>query len=159
MATKFYPNFMILFIALLHIGINLALKCYICGGNADITCDNFDPSNTTFIKECNKNLKSCNRKTIGMSVKRTCEKLKLNDCQTANNVEYCYCTKDLCNGDKLLETTDDEDILEGSGVDTNSINNVIATMKPKTSQASIKEISYIFYITIIYVNSIVYIYM
>lgn len=45
----------------------------------------------------------CNKKENKFSVKddtilsRTCERIGLDDCKTANFIEYCYCTKDLCN--------------------------------------------------------------
>lgn len=66
---------------------------------------------------------------------RTCERLALNDCQTANNIIYCYCNLDYCNNMnasvirenqqierlnkwKFLgpESEDDEDSTESSGM-------------------------------------------
>lgn len=47
---------------------------------------------------------------------RSCEKFAIEDCKMANNVEYCYCSAELCN--KFHPTfIDDEDLIgnEGSG--------------------------------------------
>lgn len=52
---------------------------------------------------------------------RSCEDIKINDCQKANNVSYCYCSADLCNGINIdfgnpqKLPPDDEDAEEGSG--------------------------------------------
>lgn len=56
----------------------------------------------------------------GTEVTRTCDSLPMNDCQTANGIEYCYCTEDLCNKKKVIPTRmhhdtfyDDEDASDG----------------------------------------------
>lgn len=47
--------------------------------------------------------------------------MRMNDCKKANNIEYCYCSTNLCNGitpqlqDQNDQNTDDEDILDGAG--------------------------------------------
>ncbi|KAK9890358.1 hypothetical protein WA026_010453 [Henosepilachna vigintioctopunctata] len=94
-------------------------KCYVCGTENIKTCDNFDPNNSSYIMECPKTKSSCGLQTQGDIKIRTCEDLHMNDCQKANSIEYCYCTKDLCNGVSIFFTpSDDEDELEGSGSTT-----------------------------------------
>ncbi|KAF5276673.1 hypothetical protein FQA39_LY06477 [Lamprigera yunnana] len=52
-----------------------------------------------------------------------CEDIHLNDCQLANNIQYCYCNRNLCNGNTSIKKSvtnspglnDDEDFTEGSG--------------------------------------------
>lgn len=53
---------------------------------------------------------------LGRVTFRDCESLNINDCSRANNIEYCYCSHDLCNG-RWIPNADDEDdgIEEGSG--------------------------------------------
>lgn len=64
---------------------------------------------------------------LGTDVTRTCDSLPINDCQTANGIEYCYCNTDLCNKKKEIpiktkhetlfddEDTSDMDDFESSG--------------------------------------------
>ena len=42
----------------------MAYQCYVCGPDANISCDKFDPSNKSFIKDC-PSAKSCIIKTHG----------------------------------------------------------------------------------------------
>lgn len=81
---------------------------------------------------------------LGNDVSRTCTELSMNDCQTANQVHYCYCNTDYCNGEKTENirkrqshhkhhnrvtispamNEDDEDDSESSGMaDLNSFEN------------------------------------
>lgn len=55
-------------------------------------------------------------------IRRSCEDILISDCQKANDVLYCYCASNLCNGEEIIPyppesriPSDDEDILEGSG--------------------------------------------
>lgn len=55
-------------------------------------------------------------------IRRSCENIKISDCQKANDVLYCYCFTNYCNGEDIITVksdntipSDDEDILEGSG--------------------------------------------
>lgn len=34
----------------------------------------------------------------GTHITKTCSAYKVHDCKTANEIEYCYCTGQLCNG-------------------------------------------------------------
>ncbi|XP_049822214.1 uncharacterized protein LOC126265293 [Aethina tumida] len=134
----------IIFLGIILVENGLALKCYVCG-DPDRSCNGFDPSNPKYIEDCSENDKSCFRIMDGNVTKRSCDPNKINDCQKANQVEYCYCSKDLCNGDQLLETTDDEDILEGSGSNKLSkeivATTTVTTVTQKTSRASIKNVN------------------
>lgn len=55
---------------------------------------------------------------------KSCNKYYINDCKTANNVTYCFCTTELCNNATIPSPnpspTDDEDLdqslEEGSGL-------------------------------------------
>ncbi|EFA11277.2 uncharacterized protein LOC103314647 isoform X1 [Tribolium castaneum] len=100
----------------------MAHQCYVCGPKANISCDKFDPTDKTFIKEC-PSAQACSIQTHGNLVERSCEEIGIRDCKTANNVQYCFCSENLCNG-KTINFTDDEDLNdEGSGVSviTNTI--------------------------------------
>lgn len=44
---------------------------------------------------------------LGKNESRSCGKLPLNDCKTANSVELCYCTGPLCNGNRPEISVDD----------------------------------------------------
>lgn len=64
---------------------------------------------------------------------RMCAHLAMNDCKTANLVEYCYCTGNLCNSGAVKEvhtkpSDDDEDLAEGSGMG--------ATVLPQTPKST-----------------------
>lgn len=86
---------------------------------------------------------------IGTDVTRTCDQLPINDCQTANGVEYCYCTTDLCNDRKVLPSRkkpdtlyDDEDTSEEyessgySSIDTINSDETVVESKPVVSTQS-----------------------
>lgn len=50
---------------------------------------------------------------------RDCESHNLSVCSIANDIEYCYCPKELCNGRRLPSGDDDDDEddnIEGSGI-------------------------------------------
>lgn len=83
-----------------------------------ITCSNFESSSkVSYIKECPPETHSCSIQQSGNIVTRSCENIQLDDCKTANNIEYCYCSRDLCNDVFVVNNvSDDEDLFEGSGV-------------------------------------------
>ncbi|CAH1955653.1 unnamed protein product [Acanthoscelides obtectus] len=95
-----------------------ARKCYICGDEGDPPCKNFEMDKETFSKQCNPSDQACLLKISGRKRVRSCEKERIEDCKIANGVKYCFCTTDLCNDDetRFVTPTDDEDILEGSGI-------------------------------------------
>lgn len=69
--------------------------------------------NKSFSFECYFSL-SFFLNTIGKNESRSCGRLPLNDCKTANSVELCYCTGALCNGNRpeiLLEETESDERL------------------------------------------------
>lgn len=84
----------------------------------------------------------------GTEVIRTCDILPINDCQTANGVEYCYCNTDLCNKKTGIpikvkhetlfddEDTSDIDEFESSGfgsIDTISESTMDTTVSTSTA--------------------------
>uniref|UniRef100_A0AAG5D4W3 Activin types I and II receptor domain-containing protein n=1 Tax=Anopheles atroparvus TaxID=41427 RepID=A0AAG5D4W3_ANOAO len=141
-----------------------ARKCYICGEGADGpfktlpthggqssvptvegTCEDFRPEEK-YAFDCPPTYTSCLTQVDGDIETRTCgESLAINDCKSANNIDYCYCSEDLCNRltrveiRRSIETalmpahhrnrlggmhhheppnnSDDEDMLESSGMD------------------------------------------
>ncbi|XP_044764890.1 uncharacterized protein LOC123321393 [Coccinella septempunctata] len=111
-----------------------ATRCYNCGTDNTDSCDNFDPSNSSFIVNCPHKF-SCGLETHVDKKIRTCEGVFLDDCQKANNIEYCYCTGDLCNGNTIqLTPSDDEDYIEGSGVrTTTTISSTTTTISSTTT--------------------------
>ncbi|KAL3289511.1 hypothetical protein HHI36_022928 [Cryptolaemus montrouzieri] len=113
-------------------------KCYVCGIENE-HCEFFDASNDSFVMNCPPNKSSCGLQTIGEDViVRSCEDLAVNDCQKANNVKYCYCTRDLCNGLSIAFTpSDDEDDIEGSGTTIPTITlNPQVTLIPKFAKGN-----------------------
>ncbi|XP_063928408.1 uncharacterized protein LOC135141332 isoform X2 [Zophobas morio] len=135
----------------------MAYQCYVCGPDANISCDKFDPSNKSFIKDC-PSAKSCIIKTHGNSVERSCgeEHEYYRDCQRANNIQYCYCTADLCN-QKTTNLPDDEDLAEeGSG--TTVITNTIQTEQKKTSNITSQSSHVQFYLYGAYIPILVILY-
>ncbi|CAH1377589.1 hypothetical protein MTP99_018989 [Tenebrio molitor] len=151
-------NFNVIWLVLLGIysrgDIIMAHQCYVCGSNANISCDKFDPTNKSFIKDC-PSAKACSIQTHGNEVERSCEDRKLRDCQTANNIQYCYCYENLCNG-KTISFTDDEDLTEeGSG--TTVITNTIKNEQKSniTNQSSHIQLHfYSTYITILAIHTV-----
>nr|XP_023016345.1 uncharacterized protein LOC111505721 [Leptinotarsa decemlineata] len=106
------------------------LKCYVCGNDSN-PCADFELNKEKFVQECKTSDRGCFLETKGAKkTTRSCNSQGLNDCQTANKVEYCFCSTDLCNdnGGKFFNPTDDEDLLdEGSG--TKQVSPV--TVEPK----------------------------
>uniref|UniRef100_A0A182Q4Z2 Uncharacterized protein n=1 Tax=Anopheles farauti TaxID=69004 RepID=A0A182Q4Z2_9DIPT len=143
-----------------------ARKCYICGEGADGpfrtlpthhgqssvptvegTCEGFRPEEK-YAFDCPPAYTSCLTQVDGEIEIRTCgENLAINDCKSANSIDYCYCSTDLCNRltraeirssikDALMHAhhrnrlggvgmhhqpppnnSDDEDMVESSGMD------------------------------------------
>lgn len=65
---------------------------------------------------------------------RDCESININDCSMANNIEYCYCSEDLCNN-RWLPNGDDEDdsFEEGSGMFSSSTTTTTTTTTVPTA--------------------------
>ncbi|XP_018578282.1 uncharacterized protein LOC108916494 [Anoplophora glabripennis] len=113
-----------------------ALKCYVCG-DEEPDCKDFELTKDTYAKEClPPNDQGCFKETRGNIVIRKCASRKIDDCQKANGVEYCYCFTDLCNSNiRLIGPTDDEDLIEGSGITTISTGteNPLVLIKDKSN--------------------------
>lgn len=138
----------IIIVVFVNIQPTLARMCYVCGAGSEepfmqtsrgkleysdmdipLSCDEFETSDNLdkFIFTCPSNYVGCITQSDGTDVTRTCDVLSLNDCQTANGVEYCYCADDLCNNRKLIpvppkhdtfyddEDASDMDAFESSG--------------------------------------------
>ncbi|KAF2882748.1 hypothetical protein ILUMI_23412 [Ignelater luminosus] len=129
------------FIILLLANNVTSLKCYVCGPGQNLrNCDNFNPSNENlYAKECSPSANSCSAETKDYSIiSMACEDQIIVDCQTANEVEFCYCVTDLCNGIKSFQKStvssiglnDDEDLTEGSGNTGTTISTLHATLQP-----------------------------
>lgn len=63
--------------------------------------------------------------SISATVLRTCSELRVDDCKTVNKVHYCYCHRQLCNGEnaesiieKLGDVNDEEDEEENENFDS-----------------------------------------
>nr|CAH7740210.1 unnamed protein product [Callosobruchus chinensis] len=114
---KYYYHFYIL-TAVFIVNETEARRCYVCGDEGEPPCRNFEMDKEMFSKQCSPSDQACLIKIEGRKHIRTCEKEKIEDCKIANGVKYCFCTTDLCNDSETRFTTptDDEDILEGSGV-------------------------------------------
>ncbi|RZB40627.1 uncharacterized protein BDFB_000310, partial [Asbolus verrucosus] len=111
-----------------------AHQCYACGPEEELDCNNFDPNNKSFIKECPPNT-SCEIKAYGNTLERSCSEMMVQDCKIANKIRYCYCVMHLCN-DKM-NFSDDEDLTEGSGIPVNPvIINTNQNEQQKTSNLS-----------------------
>ncbi|CAH1103299.1 unnamed protein product [Psylliodes chrysocephalus] len=93
------------------------LRCYVCSDDGTVPCLNFDSEKGKFIQQCDRSQKGCFLKIEGNNKTRSCVDKKLDDCKMANEVEYCFCSSELCNTstNKLSDITDDEDLIEGSG--------------------------------------------
>ncbi|KAJ8982806.1 hypothetical protein NQ317_010427, partial [Molorchus minor] len=118
---------LLIFLALGVVKVD-GIKCYICGENEEsgTPCQNFETEKDNYAKECDPTDKGCKTETLGNNiVKRTCILNPFNQCITANHVVYCFCSTNLCNGNSssIKFPTDDEDLLEGSGVKTRIHNN------------------------------------
>lgn len=99
-----------------QIGSGLAHKCFVCGPDSGKYEDVHELKRTfpdaevplcskysgkmreAFIRECPTTSKGCLTKIeVGGSIMRTCAPVKIDDCQIANAVTYCYCSSDKCN--------------------------------------------------------------
>jgi len=99
-----------------QIGSGLAHKCFVCGPDSGKYEDIHELKRTfpdaevplcskysgkmreAFIRECPTNSKGCLTKIeVEGSIMRTCAPVKIDDCQIANSVTYCYCSTDKCN--------------------------------------------------------------
>ncbi|ERL84360.1 uncharacterized protein LOC125505428 [Dendroctonus ponderosae] len=137
--------------ALFFVGTTTALQCYTCGGQEDgsTSCVEFQSNeHPGYVKDCGADGKSC-RLTREVSenriLSRSCEAIELNDCKTANSIEFCYCTKDLCNSMSPPDDEEDDEEqaknIEGSGRKSESENEIENPIKPNTPKGdfSIEE--------------------
>ncbi|XP_055635241.1 uncharacterized protein LOC129775061 [Toxorhynchites rutilus septentrionalis] len=112
--------------------------------NIVTTCEDFERDREEldkYVLECPPSYTSCLTQVDGDMELRTCgESLSINDCKSANKIDYCYCSEDLCNGLKRTQirqdiensrrraqsehlrqhepsTSDDEDLSESSGME------------------------------------------
>ncbi|PSN56567.1 hypothetical protein C0J52_01563 [Blattella germanica] len=89
-------------------------------------CDHFNPQDKRYIRECPQTYPGCLTYKNGSRVLRMCSQQKeINDCKRANNVQYCLCSGDLCNGNASKQAPpDDEDqeLPEGSGAGAGAAN-------------------------------------
>ncbi|CAG9855494.1 unnamed protein product [Phyllotreta striolata] len=110
-------NIIILYLITLKSNELNALRCYVCSDDISLPCTNFESEKEKYIQECDRSQKGCFLKIEGDNRTRSCVDKELDDCKTANGVEYCFCSSDLCNDirGKLAGITDDEDLVEGSG--------------------------------------------
>lgn len=112
------------------------------------TCEDFERDRDEmeqYVHECPPMYTSCLTQVDGDMELRTCgESLSINDCKSANKIDYCYCNEDLCNSLKRTQirreiedaqrggghslhlkqhepnNSDDEDLSESSGLDPES---------------------------------------
>ncbi|XP_038118050.1 uncharacterized protein LOC119769486 isoform X2 [Culex quinquefasciatus] len=157
-------------LSLWQVPLVVARRCYICGEGAEApfrttmmattgtaaavpriapTCEDFERDRDEmeqYEHECPPSYTSCLTQVDGDMELRTCgESLSINDCKSANKIDYCYCNDDLCN--RLTRTqirreieeaqrvghslhlkqqqhepnnSDDEDLSESSGQDPES---------------------------------------
>ncbi|KAL1516713.1 hypothetical protein ABEB36_000589 [Hypothenemus hampei] len=109
--------FLPLFLGISLISRTSSLKCYSCGEYEEDknSCANFTIQDPKFSRECPEDTKSCRltrKPNDNLILSRTCESIKLDDCKTANSIEFCYCTKDLCNAINPLNDDEDDDDLD-----------------------------------------------
>lgn len=109
----------------------VARRCYICGEGAEApfrtmatmtgagdgapaalpriapTCEDFERDRDEmdqYVHECPPTYTSCLTQVDGDMELRTCgESLSINDCKSANKIDYCYCNEDLCNSLKRTQ--------------------------------------------------------
>ncbi|XP_055605270.1 uncharacterized protein LOC129753477 [Uranotaenia lowii] len=109
------------------------------------SCDDFERDRTEldkYVLECPPSYTSCLTQVDGDVELRMCgEPLAINDCKSANMVDYCYCNEDLCNSLTRVQirrriedahmgvhsqhlrqnhehnNSDDEDLTESSGME------------------------------------------
>nr|CAH0109809.1 unnamed protein product [Daphnia galeata] len=103
--------------------LTLALECAVClpsDENASIVKDirrlfpedeliGCNQSNVTdesaIVKTCPSESSSCHIQKTKEWTAKTCSKILVDDCKTANRVKYCYCKTDRCNMQNLTTTT------------------------------------------------------
>ncbi|XP_065084389.1 uncharacterized protein LOC135706670 [Ochlerotatus camptorhynchus] len=110
--------------------------------NIVTTCEDFErdlDELDKYVLECPPTYTSCLTQVDGDMELRTCgENLPINDCKSANKIDYCYCSEDLCNSLKRTQirreiedsqlggqsehlkqphNSDDEDLTESSGME------------------------------------------
>ncbi|XP_021709673.1 uncharacterized protein LOC110679431 isoform X1 [Aedes aegypti] len=110
--------------------------------NIVTTCEDFERDRNEldkYVLECPPAYTSCLTQVDGDVEVRTCgENLPINDCKSANKIDYCYCSVDLCNSLKRTQirreiedsqmgglsehlrqhhNSDDEDLTESSGME------------------------------------------
>ncbi|XP_076264735.1 uncharacterized protein LOC143198955 [Rhynchophorus ferrugineus] len=119
--AQLFPCWIRLLVIICYLAqINTAIKCYICGGEREtLPCSDFQIDDPKFQEECG-NHRSCKttRKVSDNGIlSRSCESLDIEDCKTANSVEYCFCRRDFCNHISPSDEEDENpgDFLEGSG--------------------------------------------
>ncbi|XP_055550853.1 uncharacterized protein LOC129733214 [Wyeomyia smithii] len=111
--------------------------------NIVTTCEDFEQDQdelNKYVLDCPPSYTSCLTQVDGDMELRTCgENLSINDCKSANKIDYCYCSEDLCNSLKRTQirreiedsqlgiqsqhlhqrephNSDDEDLSESSGM-------------------------------------------
>ncbi|XP_072402676.1 uncharacterized protein [Diabrotica undecimpunctata] len=110
-------KFILLILVTFKGGLSSGLRCYVCSDGSDMPCINFDSEKEKYVQQCGASQKGCHLKVEGDKKIRSCFEKKIDDCKVANEVEYCFCSTDLCNSGKgkFSSITDDEDLIEGSG--------------------------------------------
>lgn len=137
-------------------GVHGKQRCYVCIPNTGMViseivklfpsgpeiplCNKFKKGKKEFMRDCpdDEDYKGCIHERNGTHVAKTCTTVDVDDCKSANGIEYCYCTGHLCNTENVpaedprpakevprdssegqerppSSATDDEDIDEGSG--------------------------------------------
>lgn len=139
-----FPHFVAAIMLAINMGMTAARQCYVCGeGSKDIfqhltagvewDGNGQQPLESStwnrcwdgeskwpsegLVRECPEGYLGCLTQVSrggGGDVMRTCDPLALNDCKTANGIQYCYCNEDLCN--RHHQESDDEDYEDYSGM-------------------------------------------
>ncbi|GJQ88787.1 hypothetical protein Trydic_g12864 [Trypoxylus dichotomus] len=105
------------------IGINLlasnvsCIRCYVCG---ELNCSDFNEMNKNlFVKQCpSKHVGCVTEKSGNTVITRACQTVKPSECYTINEIDYCFCDTNLCNGPDYTIESDDEELDEGSGTES-----------------------------------------
>ncbi|XP_053693774.1 uncharacterized protein LOC128741770 isoform X2 [Sabethes cyaneus] len=75
--------------------------------NIVTTCEDFERDQDEldkYVLDCPPTYTSCLTQVDGDMELRTCgENLSINDCKSANKIDYCYCSEDLCNSLKRTQ--------------------------------------------------------
>ncbi|XP_028128895.1 protein Abitram isoform X2 [Diabrotica virgifera virgifera] len=93
-------KFILLILVTFKGGLSSGLRCYVCSDGGDMPCINFDSEKEKFVQQCSASQKGCHLKVEGDKKIRSCFEKKIDDCKVANEVEYCFCSTDLCNSAK-----------------------------------------------------------